>query len=140
MVNSGDSVATADAALDRLSQHHTPRHRHDRDEDRGGDPGGETTSSLPEMVIGPYPSYSMGPMEITLVLLLFVVWLYAAKRFYTVWSNVLNFSAIGSEFVNSRQPKGEAIYSAGTGIGARSFFPYLDSVVVGSSLASSLSF
>ncbi len=41
-----------------------------------------------------YPSYKMGPMEITLVVLLFLIWFYALKRFYTVWSNVLNFSAI----------------------------------------------
>ena len=39
------------------------------------------------------------------MLLLFVVWIYAARRFYTVWSTVLNFSAIGGDRDNGA--KGE---------------------------------
>ena len=40
------------------------------------------------------------------MLLLVCLWLYAARRFYTVWSTVLNFSAIGDRD-NGQQPKGE---------------------------------
>lgn len=52
---------------------------------------------------GPYPSYSMGPMEILLVVLLFLIWFYALRRFYTVWSNVLNFSALGADVTQRAQ-------------------------------------
>jgi hypothetical protein len=58
----------------------------------------------PPPVIGPYPSYSMGPMEILLVLLLALLWLYAARRFYTVWSTVLNFTMVADY---AQEPKGE---------------------------------
>ena len=40
------------------------------------------------------------------VLLLVCLWLYAARRFYTVWSTVLNFSPIANRD-NGEQPKGE---------------------------------
>ena len=40
------------------------------------------------------------------MLLLVCLWLYAARRFYTVWSTVLNFSAIADRD-NGQQPKGE---------------------------------
>ena len=62
----------------------------------------------PTLVIGPYPSYSMGPMEILLIVLLFVVWFYALRRFYTVWSNVLNFSAISADSFGTRQTRGKS--------------------------------
>ena len=66
----------------------------------------EEDQDLVPVVIGPYPSYSMGPMEILLIILLFVVWFYALRRFYTVWSNVLNFSAISADSFGTRQTRG----------------------------------
>ena len=71
----------------------------------GGDESETPNGSSPPMIIGPYPSYTMGPMEILLIVLLFVVWFYAIKRIYTVWSNVLNFSALSAD-IPGRQPKG----------------------------------
>ena len=40
------------------------------------------------------------------VLMLVCLWLYAARRFYTVWSTVLNFSIAASDRDNGQQ-KGE---------------------------------
>ena len=59
-----------------------------------------------EIVIGPYPSYTLGPFEIVLVVLLFVLWLYSVRRIYKVWSKVLNFSDFNSEQFN-RGAKGK---------------------------------
>ena len=56
--------------------------------------------------IGPYPSYTLGPFEIVLVVLLFVLWLYSVRRIYKVWSKVLNFSDFNSEQFN-RGAKGK---------------------------------
>jgi len=53
-----------------------------------------------EVQIGPYPSYTLGPFEILLVVLLFVLWFYSVRRIYKVWSNVLNFSEFNSEQLN----------------------------------------
>lgn len=52
--------------------------------------------------IGPYPSYKMGPMEILLVFLLFLLWFYALRRIYKVWTNILNFSDISSDSFGQR--------------------------------------
>ena len=51
------------------------------------------------------------------VLLLVCLWLYAARRFYTVWSTVLNFSAIGDRD-NGQQPKGETTIALSGGQGS----------------------
>lgn len=55
--------------------------------------------------IGPYPSYKMGPMEILLVFLLFLLWFYALRRIYKVWTNILNFSDISSDSFGQRHGK-----------------------------------
>eukprot|EP00095_Tigriopus_kingsejongensis_P002240 maker-scaffold133_size323035-snap-gene-1.12 protein:Tk02240 transcript:maker-scaffold133_size323035-snap-gene-1.12-mRNA-1 annotation:"hypothetical protein JAAARDRAFT_120563" len=50
-----------------------------------------------EFQVGPYPSYQMGPMEIFLVFLLFVLWFYALRRMYRVWTTILNFSDLNTD-------------------------------------------
>ena len=60
-------------------------------------------------VIGPYPSYTMGPMEILLVVLLFLIWFYALRRFYKVWSTVLNFSDLHVADTMMQRGKGNNI-------------------------------
>eukprot|EP00094_Tigriopus_californicus_P013162 TCALIF_12729-PA protein Name:"Protein of unknown function" AED:0.00 eAED:0.00 QI:77/1/0.5/1/1/0.5/2/112/175 len=44
----------------------------------------------------------MGPMEILLVFLLFLLWFYALRRIYKVWTNILNFSDISSDSFGQR--------------------------------------
>ena len=96
------AVAAASSSANSSSSSHLELF-HPIDPGDGKDVGGG--GSDPPTVIGPYPSYSMGPMEILLIILLFVVWFYAIKRIYTVWSNVLNFSALSAD-IPGRQPKG----------------------------------
>lgn len=56
-----------------------------------------------------YPSYAMGPMESLLIVLLFILWFYALRRIYIVWSNVLNFSAIQTDAVAARHGMGKSM-------------------------------
>lgn len=64
-------------------------------------------NASPPLVVGPYPSYKMGPMESMLIVLLFLLWFYALRRIYVVWSNVLNFSAIQSDSLGPRAAIGK---------------------------------
>lgn len=68
-----------------------------------------TNANFSEVVVGPYPSYSMGPMESLLIVLLFLLWFYAIRRIYFVWSNVLNFSAIQTDSLTGRHTLGTKI-------------------------------